>query len=143
MYILLLWTVHLTPTGADDPCRYVYCGGGTCNNVTGVCDCPEGREGRYCEYQKGGEACTHQTLPLHPHFPSLETFSPTYVSLKPSAVQSSINVKSTVCVLDSCPLYSWWGCIQDPSQSIIRHTVQDSSFPTLIALWCMLCMTYA
>ena len=77
--VLLLWTVHILLTGADDPCLYTYCGGGTCNSVTGVCDCPDGREGRYCQYQKGGEACTHQTLPLHPLFPSLETFSSTYL----------------------------------------------------------------
>ena len=62
--ILLLWTVYIFLAGADDPCRYTYCGEGTCNNMTGVCDCPEGREGRYCQYQEGGEAPTNAAYPL-------------------------------------------------------------------------------
>ena len=41
--------------GADDPCRFTYCGLGTCNNATGECDCPEGLVGPYCQYQEGGE----------------------------------------------------------------------------------------
>ena len=63
--VLLLWTVHIFLAAADDPCRYIYCGGRACNNVTGACVCPGGREGRYCEYKKGGEAPTHAAYPLH------------------------------------------------------------------------------